>query len=492
MGFNTSEGRRKTSRANVAIVLIACSFMLGIGFTGIINPLFFSPEREAQVEMLNTPGSRTVFTTYFYWYRSGGPDYANSPHVAEPWGTSPYPKKVPTDPAKYPVGWPGPTDPSLMVQNNTAGSGWHDSCSYHPPAELPSYNATGGVVESSVKNGTMEHMGTWFDWMNASWHEWEMRGMMRAGIDVLIPVYWWNGLHNSWSIAGLQTLVSARNDLAPKLVTEGQASSIADALSKIPRIAPFYDTTCMKQLWAYNMSITSPESYDWYFENGTGADLNSPYWMNEFWQNIDDFLRLLDDNGTYFWNGRYVVWMYSDAWFDDVGTEVLEYCRLQCLAKYGRSIYFVGPDGWRKAGADGLCNWGSCFGAVNPQPRGIIPCAAVSPGYYNLGAIAIQTPLYKTRSFTRYQQEWRQVMDLGAAWVHVETWNELHEGTNIAWTQEYGYDWIDATRAMTDEFHALTGYDVRATIDWPGVYNTIGAMITMLAVAAIIVIFRRL
>jgi hypothetical protein len=121
-----------------------------------------------------------------------------------------------------------------------------------------------------------------------------------------------------------------------------------------------------------------------------------------------------------------------------------------------------------------------------PQPDGIIPCAAVSPGYYNLGAIAGQTPLFKARDFERYRQEWRQLIAAGAAWVHVETWNELHEGTNIAWTQEYGYDWIDATRAMTDEFHNGTSPD-RTLI-----YATLGALIIFIAVAAIVMVSRRL
>ncbi|MEX2725988.1 MAG: hypothetical protein Q6353_001940 [Candidatus Sigynarchaeum springense] len=453
---------------------------------GILNPFIFTPDRNAQIQMLNTPGSRTVFTTYFYWYRSAGSDYANSPHVAEPWPTNPYPEKVPNGTSHYPAGWPGPTNPALMVQNNTGTWGWHDSCSYHPPADLPAYNATGDVIESSLKNGTMEHMGTWFDWMNVSWHEWELRCMMRAGIDVLIPVYWWNGVQNYWAYEGIQTLVSAWNGLAPKLVAEGRATTLAGARAMIPKIALFYDTTCMRQLWCHltGNPWDSPTGGRW------GPDLKDPAWQQHFWKAIDDFLGLIDDNCTYFWNGRYVVWMYGDGWFSDVGTEVLEFCRQQCLAKYGRSIYFVGPDGWRKAGADGLCNWGACFGVVKPQPRGTIPCGAVGPGYYNLGAIALQTPLYKARDFGRYQQEWRQLMDLGTAWVHVETWNELHEGTNIAWTQEYGWDWIDATRVMADEFHAMTGYD--APVNWTGVFATMGAMAILLGVAAIVVTFRKL
>lgn len=479
----TSEGRRKGATAAKVLLLAACSASLCLGIYGIVNPVFYSAERAAQVAMLNTEHARTVFTTYFYWYKSGGADLANSPHVAETWETNPYPSKVPTDPAKYPAGWPGPTDPALMVQNDTGTLGYHDSCSYHPPAQVPLYNSTGGVIESSLKNGTMEHMGTWFDWMNESWHEWELRCMMRAGIDVLIPVYWYNRLPGSeWARDGIVTLVNAWNDLVPKVATE-QGIPVFEAMARVPKISLFFDTTCMKILWSHETGQP--------FETGAGPDLNEPAWQQYFWRCIDDYLGLLDDNATYFWNGRYVVWMYGSGWFADVGTQVLEYCRQQCLAKYGRSIYFVGPNGWYKAGADGLCDWGACFGVVNPQKRGTIPCAAVSPGYYNLGAIALQTPLYKARDFARYQQEWNQVMDAGAAWVHVETWNELHEGTNIAWTQEYGWDWIDATRAMTDKFHAMTGYDVYRSIDVAVIASTIVAMALLLGVAATIILCRR-
>ncbi|MEX2684675.1 MAG: hypothetical protein Q6373_024095 [Candidatus Sigynarchaeota archaeon] len=45
-------------------------------------------------------------------------------------------------------------------------------------------------------------------------------------------------------------------------------------------------------------------------------------------------------------------------------------------------------------------------------------------------------------------------MDLGAVWIHVETWNELHEGTGICWTQEHGFQWIGETATATYKFHA--------------------------------------
>jgi hypothetical protein len=38
--------------------------------------------------------------------------------------------------------------------------------------------------------------------------------------------------------------------------------------------------------------------------------------------------------------------------------------------------------------------------------------------------------------------------------VHVETWNEFHEGTEICEMREYGRQYIDLTREFADQFHA--------------------------------------
>ena len=38
--------------------------------------------------------------------------------------------------------------------------------------------------------------------------------------------------------------------------------------------------------------------------------------------------------------------------------------------------------------------------------------------------------------------------------VHLETWNEFHEGTEICHSREYGRQYIELTRRYADQFHA--------------------------------------
>jgi hypothetical protein len=38
--------------------------------------------------------------------------------------------------------------------------------------------------------------------------------------------------------------------------------------------------------------------------------------------------------------------------------------------------------------------------------------------------------------------------------VHLETWNEYFEGTDIADSKEYGRQYIELTRFYADQFHS--------------------------------------
>lgn len=469
--------------------------LVGYSFLAVTVPLLYPSSLKGQLALLEQPGQRTVFTTYFYWYRSGGADFYNSPHVMEYWEQDDEIQEVNGKAGDYPEGWPGPTDVEDMMVNRTAGGGWHDSISEHPPGDMPTINATGDVV-GSIPLGIQENMTTWFDWMNQDWHQWEFRSMMKAGIDVAMPVYWWNGVHNYWAYEGLITMVDAWHNLTGKVTDEanlkdGGNRTITYGQSLVPKISMFFDTTCMKQLWARNVSLDNSSEYygdeDRAFKKGPGPNLNDPYWIERFWYCIDQFYGVVDENATFIWDDSYIVWLYSSGWFEDVGTEVLDYCREQSLLKYGKSLVFIGEDRWMNANADGICPWGACFGPKMPKlGMGRIPCGAVSPGYYNLGAIAIQPPLYHVRDVERYKSEWQSVMNGGALWVHVETWNEYHEGTDISWTQEYGYQWISATRKMADVFHEMI-FENFSLWDTANITVVVGATVALGTFAMVII-----
>jgi hypothetical protein len=57
-----------------------------------------------------------------------------------------------------------------------------------------------------------------------------------------------------------------------------------------------------------------------------------------------------------------------------------------------------------------------------------------------------------------YSYAWERLLRMHSArrpWlVHVETWNEFHEGTEICESAEYGRQYIELTRRYADMFHA--------------------------------------
>ena len=448
-----TEQRQSTRNIQQIIsITLMCIFtgLIVVGGLDLTTPVFFSPNQQLRAHIYSQ--DRMIFTTYFYWYRAP----CNETYTLEDqWKVGNY---------TFPEEWPGPT----TMEGGILKNGWHDALTYHPPAQQPNYTIY-GEVDGPLQSGIMENISAWFDWMNGSWHEWELRCMMRAGIDVLMPVYWWNGVHNYWAHEGLVTLVNSWHNLSDKVAHEADLLYPAQAPhgqkygeSVLPKIAMFFDVTCMKQLYCWNRSMTEGANYTKCMDKEPGPNLDDPYWRDAFWKCIENFYDIVDINATFNWQDiaghiNNVVWLYSSGWFGDVGTTVFEYCRQKFQQKYNRGLIFIGDAGWLKAGVDGVCGWGACCpGPVLPSGRGI-PVGGVGPGYYNLGALKVQTPQYRPRNQTVYKAKWQQLIDKGAAWIHIETWNELFEGTGIAWAQEYGYEWIDVTRAMADVFHNQSG-----------------------------------
>nr|MDO8117662.1 hypothetical protein [Candidatus Sigynarchaeota archaeon] len=476
------------------IPVVFLSSMVVFSVLSVTIPAFYN-EKTMQRHFAYS-GDRLVFTSYFYWYRSLNM-LAPSPHVIDQISQHRAEEILAFQESDFPPRWEGSTVPDDIVRN-ISGAYFIDALGHHPPASAPRYNAIGDLV-TPLENGTMENMTTWLDWNNSSWHEWELRGMIRAGIDVLMPVFWGNGIHNEFSTEGLPPLVTARNDLAIKITQEANAREPSTNHTVenygniiVPRLAMFFDTTCMKQLWAWNMSLTGNASYD-YFKLGDGPDLRDPYWQHEFWKCIERFHDLVTGPTLFDWNGYVICWLYGSNWFSDVGDPlgVFNYCKSRFQEKYGSKLLFVGPHGWMKAGIDVVCDWGACCEKNEPlyMPKDHgVACGAISPGFYNIGTFSIPDviPRLMFRDVAIYKASWQKLIEANVAWVHIETWNEWHEGTDISWTQEYGYKWIDATREMSGIFHDNAG---KMTFLFP-VNNLPFIIIPLVAFGALIMLYK--
>lgn len=469
---------------------IPLAIVVGLIVFGVLassTTVFMSADRKFQVNFLQEPNSRTIFTTFFYWYKADGSKLNETQHIEENW-TQATIDQVNQD--TYPAGWPGLENASQMVVPDN-GNLIHDELSLHPPAQQPAYYPNGTVVPSSLKDGVLTNITSWFSYTDPAWYEWEMRGIMQAGVDVLMPDYWWNGINNAWAIQGLPHLNYSWYDLAQAMVNESQAPNLAAAEHMLPKIAMFFDTTCMKQLYIDDLSGGNTTLYNelWMNNNIKGPDLSNSTWEQCFWNCIKSFYQSFNDTNLFLFNNRYVVWLYSSGWFSNVGTTVLDYCQQQAMAMFGHYLYFVGDSGWEKATSDpahtfGVCPWGAALNVIAAQPVGI-PVGGYGPGYYDIGVIAGEGPIYKARNVANFISGLEQVINSGAAWIHIETWNEFHEGTGIAWSQEYGYTFINALRQVADQFHAMKGYNPVQNFQVPFIVTAITSLVVLVGVAVL-------
>lgn len=260
-----------------------------------------------------------------------------------------------------------------------------------------------------------------FSYKNIDWHARQLEDMIEAGIDVALPVYWGEPTRMpQWSNEGLPPLVEARK----RLLSEGK---------KPPAIGMFYDTSTLR-----------------HNSRGVHVDLTTPQGRLWFYGSIRDCFSLIPPEHRATIDGRPLVLLYASAFAKDVDERLFPAVRQMFRADFGTDLFLVKMRGW-PGEADSEYQWG---GAINPQ---ILDTAGIGPGYDH-SAVPGRTPLIRQRDDGRfYRYAWEKLLDIAPRkrpWlVHVETWNELHEGTEVCETKEYGRQYIELTRKYANIFH---------------------------------------
>jgi len=283
---------------------------------------------------------------------------------------------------------------------------------------------------------------------NPAWHRAQLTDMIDAGIDFLMPVYWGvPGKYDGWSFAGLPPLV------------EAHAAMEKEGL-KPPAIGMFYDTSILQ----WNGSQPDGSSYH--------VDLTTEAGKAWFYTAIRDFWSLIPPAKWARIDGRPIIFLYEAAFAKKQDPErQFKYVKRRFQEDFGVEPFIVKSAGWQGP-ADAIYSWG---GAVN-GPLIFRETVALGPGYDH-SAVPGRQPLSITRrDGATYIDRWTKVLQLDPAtrpWLaHVETWNEWHEGTDIAHSREYGRSYIVLTRLFADMWHAGTqlrfpwGYANAKAVTW--------------------------
>jgi len=261
-----------------------------------------------------------------------------------------------------------------------------------------------------------------FSYKSVRWHKQQLADMEAAGIDVALMVFWGSpaehdrktGLH--WSYAGLPPLVQARDEL----LREGR---------KPPRIGLFYDTSTLQ--WNH-----------WHYH----ADLTTDYGRYWFYATVRDFFSCIPPKHWAMIDGKPIVLLYASAFAKKWDQSFIDYTRAQFPKEFGGRVPWMAPqDSWGVKG-DNTCAWGGALAFKNP---GI---GEIGPGYDH-SAVPDRVPLVRERENGKfYEESWLKFLRRPTHFVMIETWNEFHEGTDIAESREYGRQYIELTRKYSGRF----------------------------------------
>lgn len=265
----------------------------------------------------------------------------------------------------------------------------------------------------------------------SSWHKEQLKDMIAAGIDFLMPVFWGvPGKYDGWSFKGLPPLVEAHSVLQ----SEGL---------RPPVVALFYDTSILR--------------WNSFNEDGTNyhVDLTTELGKDWFYTPIRDFFSLIPPSKQARVDGRPIIFMYSAVFAKKQDPKQFDYVRSRFRKDFGLEPFIVKSPQW-KGQADAMYSWG---GAVN-GPLIYRKVVSLGPGYDHTAVPGRTTLIVERRDGQTYIGCWLKVLQLNPEqrpWmVHVETWNEWHEGTDVAHSREYGRSYIVLTRLFADMWRAGT------------------------------------
>jgi hypothetical protein len=293
------------------------------------------------------------------------------------------------------------------------------------------------IVDSDGSDALTTHPARMdgFSYKSTAWHKQQLRDMAAAGIDVVLPVFWGApseqgpAAHLHWSYVGIAPLVQAREEL------------LQDGLNP-PRIGLFYDTSTLR----YNQ---------WHYH----ADLTTEYGRDWFYATVRDFFSMIPPKHWAMIDGRPIVLLYAAAFAKHYDQSFIDYTKEQFAREFTGRIPYIAPEVSWHVKADNKVAWGGALGLKQP---GI---ASLGPGYDH-SAVPGRTPLVvDRRNGEFYEEQWRQFLDRPSSFVVIETWNEFHEGTDIAESREYGRQYIEMTRKYVDIFRRRASSTDRFEVD---------------------------
>jgi len=120
--------------------------------------------------------------------------------------------------------------------------------------------------------------------------------------------------------------------------------------------------------------------------------------------------------------------------------------------EFGHRPYIVRNADWR-CRTDAVTSWGAALGGANViGENGPGAVVQIGPGYDDRAVPGRTTPVRHRDDGGFYQAAWHRAVGSGRNVVLIETWNEMHEGTEICRSREHGRKYIELTARYSRVF----------------------------------------
>ncbi|MDP8244097.1 MAG: DUF5010 domain-containing protein [Candidatus Hinthialibacter antarcticus] len=278
---------------------------------------------------------------------------------------------------------------------------------------------------------------------DAAWHAEQLDDCADAGLDFILPVYWGTPDNYfkpdvSFSVEGLAPLQLA----ADRRIQERKQPI---------KIGLFYDTSTL--LPSTRGELNRTEKYD--LRTNVGKDI--------FYRTIRDFYFQIHPRHWATVEGKPLVVLYGAAFSKNHDATLYDYVYENFERDFhGVRPYIIRDMSWAQ-GSDATTQWGAALSG----PYFFDNVVQIGAGYNDSAVPGRSTPIRKRENGNFYRWGWEKILDNSANIVLIETWNEMHEGTSICESREYGSQYIELTSEYVKRFKKGDSGNQRFSLKYP-------------------------
>ncbi|MBX3462779.1 MAG: hypothetical protein KF830_06385 [Planctomycetes bacterium] len=281
-------------------------------------------------------------------------------------------------------------------------------------------------------------------YLSVDWHAENLAAMGDCGIDAALPVYW--GAPGAYD---LPPLAFSRRGLPPMVAA---LDRLAAAGTPAPRLGLMYDTTTLAN------AVRGVQPAD------GKADLTTPAGRALFCGTVVEYFAAIPDRHWARHRGGVLVVLYVSAFAAKWDRELGATLRRAFQQRFpGERVCLVADASWGDIGQDLTTRWGAALWGPSLHPG----VAQIGPGYDDRVVPGRHSPVREREDGAFYAHSWQRALRHRPELVLLETWNEMHEGSELCATRETGTAYLEATRAFVARLRAGDDPGPPVPLRWP-------------------------